>query len=143
MNYKDWLQKTLSDMLKARDERINLQVYEHSNAKFTGGVHDCSIIINDLGGSTDTDDIVVLPIQLMCLSCGQLDENNEENTTYDILGEFNPISTIRYTNTTINKQVIIENKSFSEISQRIHKAQLIDTNRLMPNSPIEIAPPDE
>ena len=87
MNYKDWLQKTLGDMLKARDERINLQVYEHSNAKFTGGVHDCSIIINDLGGSTDTDDIVVLPIQLMCLSCGQLDENNEENTTYDIFYE--------------------------------------------------------
>lgn len=53
---------------------------------------------------------------------------HELNTTYDILGEFNPISTIRYTNTTINKPVIIENKSFSEISQRIHKAQLIDTN---------------
>lgn len=84
MNYKDWLQKTLSDMLKERDERINLQVYEHSNAKFTGGVNDCSIIINDLGGSTDTDDIVVLPIQLMCLSCGQLDEDGNDNTTYDI-----------------------------------------------------------
>lgn len=87
MNYKEWLQKTLSDLLKERDSRINLQVYEHSNAKFTGGVHDCSIIINDLGGSTDTDDIVVLPIQLMCLSCGQLDEDGNENTTYDIFYE--------------------------------------------------------
>ena len=84
MNYKDWLQSTLSAMLKERDDRINLQVYEHSNAKYTGGVHDCSIVINDLGGTTDTDDIVVMPIQLMCLSCGQLDEDGNENTTYDI-----------------------------------------------------------
>lgn len=84
MNYKEWLQKTLGDMLKARDSRINLQVYEHSNAKFTGGVYDCSIVINDLGGTTDNNDISVLPVQLMCLSCGQLDEDGNENTTYDI-----------------------------------------------------------
>jgi hypothetical protein len=87
MNYKEWLQKTLGDMLKARDDRINLQVYEHSNAKFTGGVYDCSIVINDLGGTTDNNDISVLPVQLMCLSCGQLDEDGNENTTYDIFYE--------------------------------------------------------
>ena len=53
---------------------------------------------------------------------------HELNTTYDILGEFNPVVTIKYTNTTINKTLSIVDKSFSEISQRIHKAQLIDTN---------------
>ena len=53
---------------------------------------------------------------------------HELNTTYDILGEFNPVVSIKYTNTTINKTLSIEDKSFSDISQRIHKAQLIDTN---------------
>lgn len=87
MNYKEWLQNTLSKKLKEKDERINLQVYEHSNAKFTGGIHDCSIVINDLGGTTDTDEIIVLPIQLMCLSCGQYTENDDEISTYDIFYE--------------------------------------------------------
>ena len=53
---------------------------------------------------------------------------HELSTTYDILGEFNPVRTIKYTNTTINKTFTIEDKSLEDISQRIHKAQLIDTN---------------
>ena len=53
---------------------------------------------------------------------------HELSTTYDVLGEFNPVRTIQYTNTTINKTFTIEDKSLEEISQRIYKAQLIDTN---------------
>ena len=53
---------------------------------------------------------------------------HELNTTYDILDEFKPVVSIKYTNTAINKTVSIEDKSFNEISQNINNAQLIDTN---------------
>ena len=49
MNYKDWIKKTIGGMLKERDEEINLEVFEYSNANFSGGHKDCAIVINGLG----------------------------------------------------------------------------------------------
>ena len=86
MNYKDWIKKTIGGMLKERDEEINLEVYEYSNANFSGGHKDCAIVINGLGGTTDAD-IEVVPIQLMCMSGTQFNADGEENATYDIFYE--------------------------------------------------------
>lgn len=86
MNYKDWLKKTIGEMLKERDEEINLEVFEYSNANFSGGHKDCAIVINGLGGTTDAD-VEVVPIQLMCMSGTQFNADGEENATYDIFYE--------------------------------------------------------
>lgn len=86
MNYKDWLKKTIGEMLKERDEEINLEVFEYSNANFSGGHKDCAIVINGLGGTTDAD-VEVVPIQLMCMSGTQFNADGEENETYDIFYE--------------------------------------------------------
>lgn len=86
MNYKEWLEKTIGDMLKEKNEKISLKVYEQSNARYDGGVYDCTIVINGLGGTTDAD-IEVVPIQLMCLSGGQIEVDEEGNTAYDIFYE--------------------------------------------------------
>ena len=86
MNYKDWIKKTIGGMLKERDEEINLEVFEYSNANFSGGHKDCAIVINGLGGTTDAD-IEVVPIQLMCMSGTQFNADGEENATYDIFYE--------------------------------------------------------
>ena len=86
MNYKEWIKQTIETMLKEHDEEINLEVFDYSNANFRGGHKDCAIVINGLGGTTDAD-IEVVPIQLMCLSGTQFNENGEENSTYDIFYE--------------------------------------------------------
>jgi hypothetical protein len=86
MNYKDWIKKTIGGMLKERDEEINLEVFEYSNANFSGGHKDCAIVINGLGGTTDAD-VEVVPIQLMCMSGTQFNADGEENATYDIFYE--------------------------------------------------------
>lgn len=86
MNYKDWLKETIGKMLKEKDEEINLEVFDYSNANFSGGHKDCTIVINGLGGTTDAD-IEVVPIQLMCISGTQFNVNGEENSTYDIFYE--------------------------------------------------------
>ena len=66
MNYKEWLEKTIGDMLVAKNDKLKLKVYEQSNARYDGGNFDCTIIINGLGGTTDAD-VEVVQIQLMCL----------------------------------------------------------------------------
>lgn len=83
MNYKEWLEKTIGDMLVAKNDKLKLKVYEQSNARYDGGNYDCTIIINGLGGTTDAD-VEVVPIQLMCLSGGQIEVDEEGNTAYDI-----------------------------------------------------------
>lgn len=83
MNYKEWLEKTIGDMLVAKNDKLKLKVYEQSNARYDGGNYDCTIIINGLGGTTDAD-VEVVPIQLMCLSGGQVEVDEEGNTAYDI-----------------------------------------------------------
>ena len=91
MSYKEWLEKTLKEMLKAENNKINLFVCEQANARFGDSPYDCTIVINDLGGNTDSD-IEVIPIQLMCFSSGQgfVDENGDTpyDTFYKVLKEF-------------------------------------------------------
>ena len=83
MNYKEWLEKTIGDMLMAKNDKLKLKVYELSNARYDGGLYDCAIVINGLGGTTDAD-VEVVPIQLMCLSGGQYEIDEEGNTAYDV-----------------------------------------------------------
>lgn len=86
MNYKEWLEKTIGDMLVAKNDKLKLKVYEQSNARYDGGNYDCTIIINGLGGTTDAD-VEIIPIQLMCLSGGQIEVDEDGNTAYDIFYE--------------------------------------------------------
>lgn len=86
MNYKEWLKTTIEQMLHEKDPEINLEVTEYSNAVFSGNHKDCAIVINGLGGTTDAD-VEVVPIQLMCLSGTQFNEDGTENETYDIFYE--------------------------------------------------------
>ena len=86
MNYKEWLEQTIGNKLKEKNEKLNLKVYEQSNARYDGGIYDCTIVINGLGGTTDAD-VQVVPIQLMCLSGGQYEIDEEGNTAYDVFFE--------------------------------------------------------
>ena len=85
MNYKDWLKETIGAMLHERNENINLQVYDIADARYDGGINDVFIIINGLGGTTDSDDVQVVPVQLTILSGGQYEENGNGETPYDIV----------------------------------------------------------
>lgn len=86
MNYREWLQDTIEKKLKAKNEKLNLAVCDYSNARYDGGVYDCTIVVNGLGGTTNAD-IEVIPIQLMCWSGGQIEIDEEGNTPYDIFYE--------------------------------------------------------
>lgn len=86
MNYKEWLETTIGNMLVERNEKMKLKVYEQSNARYDGGQYDCTIVINGLGGTTDAD-VQVVPIQLMCLSGGQVEIDENGDTAYDIFYE--------------------------------------------------------
>ena len=104
MNYKDWLKETIGAMLHEKDKDINLQVYDISDARYDGGIKDVVIIINGLGGTTDSNDIQVVPIQLTVLSGGQYEENGNGETTYDIVFDVLKEFTQKY-----NKQSVLLN----------------------------------
>lgn len=53
---------------------------------------------------------------------------HEFKVTFDKLGLFQPVVTLKYTNTAINQTKTLYNKSYMEISKIIHSEQLIDTN---------------
>ena len=48
--------------------------------------------------------------------------------TFDKLGLFQPVVTLKYTNTAIHQVKTLDNKSYMEIAKTIHSEQLIDTN---------------
>lgn len=85
MNYREWLKNQIEPKLKEQDEEINLKVYDISDARYDGGIKDVVIVVNGLGGTTDSDDVQVVPIQLTILTGGQYEQNNEGKTTYDIV----------------------------------------------------------
>ena len=85
MNYREWLEKTLSEMVKEKNENINLKVYEFSDARFNGNDNDCVVVINGLGGSTDSDDVEVVPVQLTIFTGTMNSVNEDGDTAYDIV----------------------------------------------------------